>query len=143
VEADSGKEADEMTALNFKAQFAPLVESGQKRQTIRRAGRSKPPTVGEELQLYTGQRTKQCRLLGTGICIHVQPCVIKPEAKKVLFSGEYSWDWREAQSNEIYYLAHADGFVSTKDFFNFFAESNREHGVDKFVGNIIKWELQK
>lgn len=49
-----------MVAFNFMPQFAPLVASGTKTQTIRQTARAKP---GDRLQLYTGQRTKACRKL--------------------------------------------------------------------------------
>lgn len=52
-----------MPAYNFRKQFAPLVESGQKRQTIRTIGKRRHARAGEPLQLYTGQRTKACRKL--------------------------------------------------------------------------------
>ena len=58
-----------MPLLGFKKQFAPLVEEGQKRQTIRakrRDGRN--PHAGETLFLYTGLRTKSCRKLGISGC---------------------------------------------------------------------------
>lgn len=62
-----------MAALNFHARFAPLVESGKKKNTIRRTRRAKP---GDILYLYTGQRTKACRKLGEGICTDVTEVTI-------------------------------------------------------------------
>ena len=53
-----------MPSLNFQAQFAPLVESGAKRTTIRalrRDGRN--PKRGDPLYMFTGQRTRSCRRL--------------------------------------------------------------------------------
>ena len=59
-----------MPALNFQARFAPLVESGEKRQTIRACRKDgRDPKVGDTLYLYTGQRTKACRKLGEAVCI--------------------------------------------------------------------------
>lgn len=52
-----------MPAYNFQKQFAPLVESGEKRQTIRVFGKRRHARPGESLQLYTGMRTKACRKL--------------------------------------------------------------------------------
>ena len=54
----------EMPAYNFQARFAPLVESGQKRQTIRRTAKCAMP--GATAYLYTGQRTEHCRKIGEG-----------------------------------------------------------------------------
>jgi hypothetical protein len=131
-----------MTALNFKAQFAPLVESGQKRQTIRRAGKHKAPKVGEELQLYTGQRTNQCRLLGTGICTLVKRVIITPNDSSVAVQDFGEQSWRYLESNAISNLAKADGFAHLAVFFDFFYESNREKDVSSFHGYIIRWELK-
>lgn len=51
--------------INFKQQFAEMVESGEKRQTIRRERKGhRQIGKGDHLKLYTGLRTKQCRLLG-------------------------------------------------------------------------------
>ena len=55
-----------MVAINFSAQFADAVASGQKTQTIRRSARA---AAGQVLQLYTGQRTKACRKLADAICV--------------------------------------------------------------------------
>ena len=53
-----------MPALNFQAQFAPLVESGEKRQTIRAYRKDgRDPTPGCKLYFFTGMRTKACRPL--------------------------------------------------------------------------------
>ena len=57
-----------MPALNFQKQFVPLIESGEKRQTIR-SQRKQPIKVGDLLYLYTGQRTKNCRKLAESICL--------------------------------------------------------------------------
>lgn len=62
-----------MVAYNFQAQFADDVEHGFKTQTIRRDARCKS---GDKLQLYTGQRTKNCRKLCDAICKRVTPIKI-------------------------------------------------------------------
>lgn len=51
-----------MPAYSFKDRFADLVESGEKRQTIRPV-RKRPTVPGDTLFLYRGMRTKQCRRL--------------------------------------------------------------------------------
>lgn len=59
-----------MPAFNFKKRFAPAVEAGIKRQTIRRAfPRGAGP--GAPAYLYTGMRTRQCRKLGEGVITNV------------------------------------------------------------------------
>ena len=61
-----------MVAYNFKEQFANLVASGEKCQTIRAIGKRRHVKSGETIQLYSGLRTKQCRKLGDAVCVSAQ-----------------------------------------------------------------------
>lgn len=70
-----------MVAYSFKQRFAPQIIAGlqtgplvvgMKRQTIR-ADRKRHARPGEELQLYTGMRTRSCQLLGRTTCTAVAP----------------------------------------------------------------------
>ena len=89
------RSAPDMVAYSFKARFAEPIIAGTKGGTIRAAwkmfdagavrrdgktflrhprrdtgGHARP---GEELQLYTGMRTKHCRLIARKTCVAVQP----------------------------------------------------------------------
>ena len=64
-----------MPALNYRKGFALLVETGQKRQTIR-LWRKRPFQVGDRLYHYTGMRTKACRKLLESTCIEATPIMI-------------------------------------------------------------------
>ena len=59
-----------MHAYNFKAQFAPAVERGDKPLTLRneRASPSRHAQTGEVVSLWTGLRTPQARRLRLGVC---------------------------------------------------------------------------
>ena len=118
-----------MPALNFKKQFAPKVESGEKRQTIR-AIRKTPFKEGDILYLYTGMRTRSCRKLGEAKALEVQSIAIIQSIENVLID-EIALD-----KEEIIELAKSDGFDSSYDFFGFFAETYKE---EIFEGQIIKW----
>ncbi|MBO7521531.1 MAG: hypothetical protein J6T16_04755 [Opitutales bacterium] len=119
--------------VNFTV-FIDKILSGEKRQTIRKAGKKwenvKP---GDKLTLYTGLRTKQCRKLGEAEVESIEDVII--------WTGDY---WGHAvfrgkkhlTFNEIKTLAYLDGFKSVLDFYNFF---NSHYGED-FVGKIIKWK---
>lgn len=133
-----------MPALNFMKSMAPLVESGEKRQTIRRPGRFK---VGDPIQLYTGQRTKSCRKLGEAVCTEVLPIVIDGDDFPVIRIGLKQLDIVECDE-----FFHADGFRSeypvrvrkvmdlTDQFLGFF----RKHYGLPFEGELIKWgDLEK
>lgn len=117
-----------MPLLGFKKQFAPLVETGRKRQTIRakrRDGRN--PHAGETLFLYTGLRTKSCRKLRIETCKSSQEICIKSHGINV--AGE----WLRHADVEV--LARNDGFDSFEQLLAFF---EKEHGLP-FWGLIIKW----
>jgi len=120
-----------MPLLGFKKQFAPLVESRKKRQTIRAKRRDgKNPRVDDRLYLYTGLRTKSCRKLGEETCVSVQEITI--DYLGINVSGL----WLTASERDA--LAQADGFTSFQDMKKFF---EKEHGGLKegFSGLLIKW----
>ena len=103
-----------MPAYNFKARFADAVERGDKCQTIRKR-RKRPTRPGDTLYLYTGMRTKQCRLLRTEMCIGIAPIDIYDG--RVVFDGSELPRWH-AQA-----LAEHDGFDTLADFFKFFDDT--------------------
>jgi hypothetical protein len=124
-----------MVAYNFMARFAPSVEDGTKRQTIRACGKRRPPRRGEQLQLYTGMRTRNCRLLRTAPCTAVYPIAMDLAARRVrVQTGDVMG---ELDAEEVNHLAQADGFASAGDFFEYFATT---HG-QAFAGHLIEWEV--
>lgn len=65
-----------MVAYGFKKYFAPQIEDGSKTHTIR-AHRRRHAHVGEQVQLFTGMRTRHCRkIIPDPICISVLPIII-------------------------------------------------------------------
>ena len=115
-----------MPAFNFKAQFAEMVESGKKRQTIR-PQRKRRPAPGDVLFLYTGMRTKACHLLKQTACKSVHYVLISQ-----LFVEVDSCKLSDAEVEE---LAIADGFDSTESFRQFFQQ---QYGLP-VVADLIKW----
>jgi len=116
-----------MPLLGFKKKFAPDVESGKKRQTIR-ARRKYPIKVGDTLYLYTGLRTKGCKKLGEAVCEDIRHIIIT-EGSTIVINGKIA-RWKDQQS-----LAEADGFKEVSELVYFFFE---EHGLP-FEGHIINW----
>lgn len=116
-----------MVAFNFQAQFAPLVESGVKRQTIRQTARAKP---GDLLQLYTGQRTKACRKLvdPDPVCTLVDYVSIRPEYLTLGNAKKHAGD---ADA-----FAARDGFEGYDDMVEWFRET---YGSPFFVGYVHVW----
>lgn len=112
-----------MVAINFQPQFVPAIEAGTKTQTVRRTARAKP---GDTLQLYTGQRTKACRLIGTAKCLHVEPIRITDDAISVGASVSRS---------DIEHIARIDGFDSIELMISWF----RDRYTLPFEGYRIFW----
>ena|SRR6218665_1862059 len=129
-----------MVAFNFQKQFADDVESGKKCSTIRRAGKKLPPKIGDELQLYAGMMTKNCRLLRKAKCTDVNPVLFTRKKGKPIFcigviiGTEKSWI--QVVASEVNKMALADGFKSTADFFDYFFGD----GEEDFCGFLIEWE---
>lgn len=121
-----------MFTLNFKKEFAPAVEAGTKMQTIRAPRKDgKKPKAGDHLRLYTGLRTKGCRMLMDATCIGVEPIQIIDEFSDIaiVLAGE-RLTFEEGKA-----LAQADGFNTRAEFVGFFLET---HGLP-FDGFRILW----
>lgn len=132
-----------MVAYNFQRQFVPAIQAGKKHQTIRAARKNRHAHVGEGLQLYSGQRTKNCQKLfdKDPICNAVDSVEIYitdgGKIEQIVLNG------RNLNSHEIEDFAKADGFMSVNGLTardamgEFFLDY---HGSGLFKGNVIKWE---
>lgn len=123
-----------MPALNFKKQFAEAVESGKKTQTIRKGDRIK---TGDDLYLYTGMRTKQCRLLHGPVKCLVGAIRITEDGVTVFRKHRGEDEARALTDKETLVMAKADGFDTVEEFMAFFRDN---HGFP-FSGQIIFWEV--
>lgn len=137
-----------MPAYNFQKQFADLVESGQKLQTIRKS--RKRAKVGDTAYLYTGQRTDQCRKLGHGIITDIYPIEIgflshgdssdpgDPYALIVFMEdGKLITDL--FVDGGLDDLAKLDGFTSGAEMIEWF---DKLYGLP-FTGFLHQWVLKK
>jgi hypothetical protein len=114
----------------FKPQFAPLVESGQKKHTVRPSPK-RIPKAGEEISLrtWTGlpYRSKQRELARSTVArveyIHIHHDGIRIDRRTLNLSEE--WEF-----------VRADGFNTPKDFLEWF---NVTHGLP-FEGIVIHWQ---
>ena len=117
-----------MPLLGFQKQFAPLVESGEKRQTIRAYRKDgRDPKPGQTLYLYTGLRTPLARKLGEARCSSTQPIEI--------YSDGAVWARDGTDHETIRSLAKADGFAGTREMLDWFEKT---HGLP-FEGLLIRW----
>lgn len=118
--------------LNFQAQFAERVESGEKRQTIRQFRRDgKRLRPGDTVKLYTGLRTRNTRLLRTTtvesvsrIRMHVDESVIEIDGARLT-------------TGEAHGFAQLDGFESAAEMFRWFVD---QYGAD-FDGYCVRWRV--
>lgn len=126
-----------MPAYNFMPRFAVLVETGAKTQTIRKTDRRAKP--GDIAFLYTGQRTKHCRLLGKGVIKHVQPVELGrrrnglPYARLPMPKGQVF----ELMTDSLDALARADGFADGDKMVRWF---DSKYGLP-FHGFVHAWTL--
>jgi hypothetical protein len=123
-----------MPALNFHSRFVPLIEAGTKNQTIRAPRRDGRPHClrGDELKLYTGMRTKACRLVKIVTVTWIEGVVI--------YSNGMDWMSRSSwlcSSHGDFLRAFAimdgfEGWCEMRDWFD------KRHGLP-FQGNLISW----
>ena len=147
-----------MPILNFKKEFAELVATGKKRQTIR-ATRKKPITVGDRLYLYTGLRTKGARNIVSPAIADTHLARINGEMETVFDDytvckevHDIEMDYEKVRnrkdlllvikidsilqdSKQMKDVAKADGFFDLDEMFYWFEKT---HGLP-FKGQIIKW----
>ena len=121
-----------MPALNYQGRFAPRVESGEKRQTIR-PRRKREIKPGDTLYHYTGMRTKRCRKLGTAVCLRCQPITINEHSMSIVVDDGTLGIWPEGGPLE--WLAHKDGFDSWEEMRDWF---KKRYGLP-FEGVLITW----
>lgn len=140
-----------MVAYSFQRQFVLPIrlglvsgppQPGAKRHTIRADGLKRHARPGEEVQLYTAQRTKQCELIGRARCTDAQP--IEIHFRKNHWG---SLDWvriggRKGKKIDgldgLHNFSRSDGFVAWDSLRRFWRENHPK--VDDFLGRIIFWE---
>lgn len=128
-----------MPALNFQKQFAKDVEYGQKCQTVRAPRKDGRPhcKTGDTLKLYTGMRSKSCRLLITATVTHTAKILIEETEMFInghrLPSAIYDRDC-ETTDNEF---AQANGFEG--GFMQMASWFRDTHGLP-FEGTVIYWD---
>ena len=120
-----------MVAYSFRQIFRSPILAGTKRQTIR-SDRKRHARPGEEVQLYTGMRTRQCAIIGRAVCESVRPVWIGVDD-----------DWIDdglairVETVDLDRFAQADGFADWSEMRAFW---RAEHpGVPVFSGVLIRW----
>lgn len=117
--------------LGFKPQFEDLIQTGQKKHTIREDKHDRWK-AGMVIHFATGVRTKLYEQFKEGKCKSVQ--TIRIDHDYIPLIGHcisVFIDDRSLPPDEILKLAKNDGFEDTSEFFNWF---NKD-----FTGKIIHW----
>lgn len=122
-----------MVAYSFKMRFARPIRSGQKMQTIR-ADRARHARPGENVQLYTAMRTKQCQLIARGICRDVRPIVLDFRHLAVNIPGVEVFTTPE----ELAKFARRDGFADWDELHLFWMLEHKPL-PDRWSGVIVFW----
>lgn len=123
-----------MPALNFQERFAEAVESGEKRQTIRRVWK-RPIKPGDRLYFYAGMRTKHCRRLQPSVyreCVYTRPINIDKYGITMSAFGFVHGPYEAGLGDEV---AQADGFRDWAEMREWF---KKIHGLP-FEGVVIQW----
>lgn len=118
-----------MVSFDFKAEFVPLIESGHKIQTIRGMQRATP---GQAMHLYTGLRTKHCRLIKVETCLSSRPVIITPEGPEVMNGARFL----RLNAMAAQRFARADGFPHYDAMYDWF---NEMYGAEVFTGFVHRW----
>ena len=125
-----------MVAYSFKKQFSSPILAGIKAQTIR-ADRIRHAQPGEELQLFTGMRTKHCKLVARVPCIAVEPV-------RLVFSRRGASELFRVANQTIApaameRFAQADGFPSVEAMARFWwaEHPSEERDTLDFTGVVV------
>jgi hypothetical protein len=126
-----------MPAFNFKKEFAEAVEFGYKQQTIRALRKDGRPhcKVGDTIKLYTGMRTKSCRLLDEVKVTRIDDVEIR--SIEMFLNGVRLYPLiydRDAPQTDNEF-AEADGFAGFTEMADWF---DKVHGLP-FKGQVIYW----
>ena len=122
-----------MGAINFNKAFVEMIKDTSKPHTIRKTARVK---VGEMVRLYTGMRTKECKLIIDWIpVLGVQPI-------RIMFGEGIFLDGRKLSITEAEGLVYNDGFrrgtmPNFEDFWRWFCPEFQLGQC--FDGYLISW----
>lgn len=124
-----------MVAYSFNKQFIEPIVLGRKCQTIR-AARKRHARAGEDLQLFTGMRTRACRLIGTGLCSQAAPIALWFSKGEVRLGNSFAVI--ASSRMELDEFAQRDGFDGWSEMRRFWDKAHTE-SADIFHGWLITW----
>ena len=119
-----------MVAYSFQRRVAEPILAGTKRQTLR-GSRKRHARIGEEVQLYTGMRTKHCRLIARATCNRVEPVHLDFLRPRILV-GNLGLEFPD----QLDFFARFDGFQNFEEMQAFWHDV---HSVALWEGILIGW----
>lgn len=120
-----------MVSFSFQPEFVSMIESGRKIQTIRKTRRC---DVGDKMHLYTGLRTKQCKLIAVKKAVAVENVIIEPRG--IIVGTPPCMMLLEPAYSDLF--ACADGFVNFQAMRRWFVD---RYQSEVFHGFVHRWAL--
>lgn len=121
--------------LNFKREFAGLVERGYKKQTIRGHRKDgKRPVQGDQVRLYTGLRTSATRWLRDGTVVRCRSVRLN-----LAGNGEIVVDGERLTLEQRFEFAKADGFLTWEDMRKWFCDQYGAESFPEWEGFCVEW----
>lgn len=134
-----------MVAYSFQRQFVEPIRlglapgpavPGAKRHTIRSIGKRRHARPGDLLQLYVGQRTRSCELIGVTRCAGAPAITLMLRDRRPRVIIEMDDEVHGMAALDAF--ARSDGFDDWADLRAFWAEHHP--GINEFNGVMIRWE---
>lgn len=134
-----------MVAYSFKRFFAPQIAAGVKHQTVR-GDRPRHARPGEQVQLYTGMRTRHCQKIRPDVpCTRVARIEIEVLRTCIV---EIAIDGIDLPPDAMESFAAADGFHWCRLGYDFDYSSLElmhsfwlaGHGPGRFDGVVVFWD---
>ncbi|HEY1503198.1 MAG TPA: hypothetical protein VGF92_02800 [Stellaceae bacterium] len=129
-----------MVAYSFQKQFAMPILDEIKGGTIRGA-RKRHGRPGEELQLYTGMRTRHCKLITRKQCLACAPIWLglRADIINVALDDDSKGGIVIAQSRALDVFARFDGFGDWGEMKFFWLKDEDFAEPASFAGWNIRW----
>lgn len=118
-----------MVSFSFQPEFVPLIENGQKIQTIRKTRRCDD---GDKMHLYTGLRTKQCKLIAIKKAVAVENVIIEPRG--IIVGTPPCMMLLDPINSDMF--AMRDGFLNFMRLYDWFLNQYQQ---EVFHGFVHRW----
>jgi hypothetical protein len=130
-----------VVAYSFQRRFVAPIREGSKRQTVRAVGKRRHAQPGQELQLYTGMRTKHCQHIAPATCREVAHIWINFDVPSVTTQVEIEEPQVFRGRLALDVFARDDGFSSWPEFVEFWSQEHFEGRAPEGIWNgvIVKW----